>query len=244
MSQSAGMANAALKAGLKVSVTSILSCLEIASHSIITVSGKESASCAGDTKPECTVKGAEWRRQGKRWAEAAQKDEQRPRLQWKHSPKAQRANGAWGFCPQVQMSQMCHVLDAASQVAGTGSSLWRTVGYYAASHSVAPIPHHPHESWLWHMWCCSLGKASRSSPFAPHLDCRGLEKQSYRVRRRLEWSGPVKVTPASIPSHLHSDRPGLDLSLLSQPLQPVPFNTVSFPSLARGFLKMGLNSLR
>lgn len=80
--------------------------------------------------------------EAKRWAEAAQNDEHRPSLLRKHSPKAQRANGAWGFCSQVQMSQMCHVLDSTSQVAGTGSSLWRTVCYYVASPSAASPPTH------------------------------------------------------------------------------------------------------
>lgn len=180
---------------------------------------------------------------GTRQAGAAWRDEKRRSLhQAKHVPKAQIANGVWDLCPQVQMSQMCQVLETAPQVAGTRSSLWRTVCYYTAL-LLQPLPAAcpPFESGLQSMWCRSLGRASCGSPFASHLDCRGLEKQSYRVRRRLDWRGPTKVTPTRALSLLHFNRLGRGLAFPSQPPHSTSSDTASYPWLAWGF-QMGLNS--
>lgn len=77
------------------------------------------------------------------------------------------------------MSQMCQGLDPAPWVPGTGGPLWRAVCCW-----VSPPPA-PSASWPatgtrpWPMWRRALlAEPPRSSPFAPHLDCRGLEKQS------------------------------------------------------------------
>lgn len=126
----------------------------------------ESAPLAEDTKPRCPAEGARQWRQKPRQAGAARKDEKRRSVpQAKHVPKAQIANGAWDLCPQVQMSQMCQVLETAPQVAGTRSSLWRTVCYYPVL-LLQPLPAAcpPFESGLRSRWCCSLGRASCSSP--------------------------------------------------------------------------------
>lgn len=74
-----------------------------------------------------------------------------------------------------------------------------------------------------------LCRASCSSPFAPHLDCRGLAKQNYRGGRRLERRGSAKVAPTGALSLLHFDRPGRGLAFPFQPLDPTPSDTAYLP---------------
>ena len=93
--------------------------------------------------------------------------------------RAKLANGSWGLCPQVQMSQMCQALDPAPWVPGMGVPS----GEQFVAGSALLLHFFP--SWppsspgpVAHVVLGSLGRAPRSSPFAPHLDGRGLEKQS------------------------------------------------------------------
>lgn len=131
-------------------------------------------------------------------------------------PKAKIANGPWDLCPQVQMSQMCQVLDPAPWVPRTGGPLWRTVSCW-----VSPLPA-PSASWPaigarpWPMWCrVLLAKPPRSSPFAPHLDHRGLEKQSSEEAGGVGGKVPWKVPPSQAPSLRHSIHPAPSLAPLA-----------------------------
>lgn len=90
----------------------------------------------------------------------------------------------------------------------------------------------PFEPGLWCMWCGILGRAPRSSPFAPHLDGRGLEKQCSGEAGRVGGKVPGKVTPSqasSLPQfNPVSPIPGSS----TQSLQPLCSDSSSFLSLA------------
>ena len=72
----------------------------------------------------------------------------------------------------------------------------------------------------------SLDTAPRSSPFAPHLDGRGVEKQSAEEAGGVGGRVPGKVTPSSIksiqphPWLLWPDSPASSLSQLPFPAWP------------------------